>query len=139
MKVYQLIYTSVQNSLSDTELGLTNQPGQHVYSCSQGLTKDNIQEIVRFANYRLPRNNTITYSEIVGDPAIPEMFPKIFRTLKLDDGRYAAVQSVYSGVDYEGKHGNFFAHALVFDEVDEDFFPEQYCGSEFFKTHLTDK
>lgn len=139
MKVYQLIYTSVQNCLSDSELGLTNQPGQRVYSCSQGLTKDNIQEIIRFSNYRLPRNNNVTYSEIIGDPTIPEMFPKIFRTLKLSDGKYAAIQSVYSGVDFQGRPGNFFAHALIFDDVSDDFFPEQYCGSSVFKTYLTTK
>lgn len=54
MKVYQLIYTSVQHSLSDPELGLVNQSGLRVFSCTQGLTKQNIDETIRFATYRLP-------------------------------------------------------------------------------------
>lgn len=137
MKVYQLIYTSVQHSLSDSELGLSNQPGLRVYSCSQGITKENIGEIVKFSNYRLPKNDKTEYSEIIGDPQIPSKFPKTFRTLRLADGRYAALQAVYSGVDYQGQPGNFFAHALVFDEFEEDFFPEAYFDNSAFKTYLT--
>ncbi len=137
MKVYQMIYTSVRHSLSDPDLGLTNQPGQRVYSCSQGLTRENIAELMRFSSYRLPKNNDVEYSKELGDPTIPSMFPKTFRTLRLADGRFAAIQSVYSGYDINGEEGNFFAHALVFDEYGDDFFPEQYFGSDLFRTYLT--
>ncbi len=137
MKVYQMIYTSVRHSLSDPELGLSSQPGQRVYSCSQGLTRENISELMRFSSYRLPKNDTTEYSKELGDPTIPSMFPKTFRTLRLADGRFAAVQSVYSGYDINGEEGNFFAHALVFDEYGDDFFPEQFFGSELFRTYLT--
>lgn len=137
MKIYQLIYTSVAHSLSDSELGLENQPGLRVWSCSQGITKDNITEIIKFSNYRLPKNNDVVFSEIIGDPSIPDMFPKIFRTIHLSDGRYAAIQSVFAGVDHQGQPRNFFAHALVFDEIDDGFVPELYCGSKLFKTYLT--
>ncbi len=137
MKVYQMIYTSVVHSLADPDLGLVNQPGQRVYSCSQGLTRDNISELMRFSGYRLPKNNTITYSKEFGDPTIPTLFPKTFRTLRLADGKFAAVQSVYAGYDLNGEPGNFFAHALVFDEYPDDFFPEQYFSSNLFRTYLT--
>ena len=126
MKVYQMIYTSVKHSISEPELGLTNQPGMRVYACSQGLTRENISELMRFSGYRLPKNDRTEYSKKLGDPAVPVMFPKIFRTLRLADGRFAAIQSVYAGYDVNGEPGNFFAHALVFDEYDDDFFPEQY-------------
>ncbi len=137
MKVYQLIYTSVQYSLADPELGLENQPGQRVYSCSQGLTEENIAELMRFSSYRLPNNNEIEFSEEFGDPSVPELFPKAFRTLRLSDGKLAAIQTVYAGYDLMGEEGNVFAHALVFDEYDDKFFPEQYFGSELFRTYLT--
>lgn len=139
MKVYQMIYTSVQHSLSDSALGLANQSGLRVYSCTQGITRDNINELIRFSGYRIPKNNKIAYSEVIGDPSVPELFPKTFRTLRLSDGRYAAVQSVFSGVDFQSQPGNFFAHALIFDEVSDDFFPEQYYGNKVFKTYLTTK
>lgn len=137
MKVYQMIYTSVQHSLSDSALGLSNQPGLRVYSCTQGITRDNVNELIRFSGYRLPKNNKTDYSEVVGDPSVPDLFPKIFRTLRLSDGKYAAIQSVFSGVDFQGQPGNFFAHAFVFDEVGDDFFPEKFYGSKAFRTHIT--
>ena len=92
MKVYQLIYTSVQHSLSDQELGLENQPGMRVWSCSQGITQNNIAEVIKFSTYRLPKNNDVPFSEIIGDPTIPGSFPMIFRTLHLSDGRYALIE-----------------------------------------------
>ena len=137
LKVYQLIYTSVQHSLSDQELGLENQSGMRVWSCSQGITQNNIAEVIKFSTYRLPKNNDVPFSEIIGDPTIPGSFPKIFRTLHLSDGRYAAIQSVFSGVDHQGQPRNFFAHALIFDEYDSSFIPELYCGHEIYKTYLT--
>lgn len=137
MKVYQMIYTSVQYSIADADLGLENQEGQRVYSCSQGLTKENIAELLRFCSYKLPKNNKIKYSQEFGDPSVGQKFPKAFRTLRLTDGRLAAIQTVYAGVDINGEEGNVFAHALVFDEYDDNFFPEQYYGSELFRTYLT--
>ena len=137
MKVYQMIYTSVENCLADPELGLSNVPGHRVYSCSQGLTRENIAELMRFSSYRLPKNDKTEYPVTFADPKIPQMFPKTFRTLRLSDGKIAAIQSVYAGYDINGEPGNFFAHALVFDEYNDDFFPEQYYGSEIFRTYLT--
>ena len=132
-----MIYTSVKHSIADPDLGLVNQKGQRIYSCSQGLTRENIAELMRFSSYRLPKDNTIKYSKEYGDPSVPQMFPKVFRTLRLADGRFAAIQSVYAGYDVDGEEGNFFAHALVFDEIDDNFFPEQFFGSEQFRTYLT--
>lgn len=139
MKVYQLIYTSVQHSLSDSELGLINQSGLRVFSCTQGLTKQNIDEVIRFATYRIPKNNEIEYSDVPCDPSVPELFPKIFRTFKLSDGRYVAMQISYSGFDFDGQAGNLFAHAFIFDDYDDDFMPERYCTHPLFRTHLTEK
>ena len=138
MKIYQLIYTSVKHSLSDSSKGLSNQSGLRVYSCSEGVTRENIQEIQRFSLYRMPKKSAVEYSNVPCDPSVPELFPKIFRTLKLADGRYAAIQIVYSGMDFNGDRGNHYAHALIFDEVGQDFFPEQYYNSPLFTTHLTE-
>ena len=128
MKVYQMIYTSVKCSLSDPEIGLTNQAGLRVFSCTQGLKKQNLDELIRFATYRLPKNNDIIYNNKPCDPEIPELFPKIFRTLKLSDGKYAAMQISYAGYDFEEQPGNVFAHAFIFDDVPDDFIPEKYFG-----------
>lgn len=139
MKVYQLIYTSVQHSLSDPEIGLVNQSGLRVFSCSQGLTKQNIDETIRFATYRLPKNNEIEYTQKPCDPSVPELFPKIFRSFKLSDGRYVAMQISYAGYDFNGQSGNVFAHAFIFDDVDDYFMPERYINHPLYRTHLREK
>ena len=87
----------------------------------------------------MPKKSAVNYSDKPCDPSVPELFPKIFRTLKLSDGRYAAIQIVYSGMDFNGDRGNHYAHALIFDEVGEDFFPERYYNSPLFTTHLTEE
>ena len=137
MKIYQLIYTNTLHSLSDGKKGLINQSGLKVFSCSEELTRENINEIIRFCLYRVPRGMNIPHSSVPCDASVPELFPKIFRTLKLSDGKYAAIQSVYAGNDFKGNRGNHFAHALIFDETDKDFFPEMYYNSPLFRTHLT--
>lgn len=137
MKIYQMIYTATKYSLSDKSKGLTNTSGKCVYSCSEELTKENIDELIRFSSYKMLKAPDIQYSKTPCDPSVPELFPKTFRTLKLSDGRYAAIQAVYSSCDFNGERGNSFAHALVFDEFSDAFFPEQYYKSEIFKTHLT--
>ena len=126
MKVYQMIYTSVENCLADSELELINEPGLKVYSCSQGLTRENISELMRFSSYRLPKNDKTKYSTEFADPTIPQLFPKTFRTLRLSDGKMAAIQSVYAGYNIKGVPGNLFAHALVFEEYGDTLSPEQY-------------
>lgn len=137
MKVYQLIYTNARHRLSDSEHGLENFPGMGVYSCSQGLTKSEIDEIVRYCGYKLPKNSTTEYSKTPCDPSVPELFPKSFRTVRLSENKTAVIQTVYSGCDFDGNPGNFFAHAYIFEKTGKSFRPEDYYGSSDFRTHLT--
>lgn len=139
MKVYQLIYTSVRYCLSDPELKLENKPGYRVYSCTQGLTAEELEETVCFCGYKKSEKSNIRYSKTYADPEIPGLFPKTFRTFTLSTGKIVALQTVFSGYDVDGKDGNFFAHAFIFDEVDKGFAPEDYYGSEEFRTYLTEK
>ena len=139
MKIYQLIYTAVKNSLSDSELDLVNQPGYRVYSCSQGLTAEEINEIIRFCGYRLPKNVDVQYSKTPFAPDVPDKFPKTFRTFKTDSGKFVAIQVVYSGYDLSGEEGNFFAHAFVIEDAPEGFRPEMFYQSPMFRKFLTEE
>ena len=139
MKVYQLIYTSVRYCLSDPELRLENKPGYRVYSCTQGLTANEIEEVTCFCGYKKSEKSNVRYSKTYADPEIPGLFPKTFRTFILSTGKIVALQTVFSGYDIDGKDANFFAHAFIFDEVDDGFAPEDYYGSEDFRTYLTEK
>ena len=138
MKVYQLIYTCAKHGLSDSELGVKNEPGLGVYSCSQGLSRENINEIKRFCTYHLPDDIDLTLADNAEAENIPDMFPKIFRTFKLSDGKTAVLQSVYAGKDYTGKQGNFLTHVLIADEK-ESIIPERYYKSKTFRKYLTEE
>jgi len=138
MKVYQLIYTCAKHGLSDSELGVKNEPGLGVYSCSQGLSRDNINEIKRFCTYHLPDDIDLTAADNTEPENIPDMFPKIFRTFKLSDGKTAVLQSVYAGKDYTGKQGNFLTHVLIADEK-ESIIPERYYKSKTFRKYLSEE
>ena len=137
MKIYQLIYTAVKHSLSDPELDLSNQAGYRVYSCTEGLKAEEINEIIRFCGYRLPKNSEIKYSKTPFDPTIPDKFPKTFRTFKTDSGKHVAIQVVYSGCDFTGEDGNFFAHALVIEDAENGFRPEYLYNSSTYRKWLT--
>ncbi len=136
MKIYQLIYTNSKHSLSDPELNLKNHAGLGVYSCSQGLTEENVKEIVKFCGYHLPKNCDLGGAKTFGDTNIPDRFPKIFRTFRLSDGKTAALQAVYSGTDENGKQGMFFTHVLIADAGD-NIIPERYYKSKSFRKFLT--
>ena len=49
------------------------------------------------------------------------------------------MQISYAGYDFDGQPGNVFAHAFIFDDVDENFLPERYIGHKRYRTHLTEK
>ena len=137
MKIYQLIYTSAKYSLTDDTLGLTNRAGYGVYSCSQGLTKDDINDVMRFCGYRLPKGTELNHSKTPFDPSVPNLYPKMFRTFKTQSGKYAAIRVCYSGCDFDGEEGNFFAHALICDDVPDGFYPESLYTSKAFRSYLT--
>lgn len=137
MKIYQLIFTCAEHSLSDSELGIKNEAGMGVYSCSQGLTRENINEIKRFCKYNLYEDADLSGAKTPRDTNIPDRFPKVFRTFRLTDGKMVALQSVYSGLSYDGQQGNFFTHALIADEKDS-IIPERYYRSKTFKKYLSD-
>ncbi len=140
MKVQQLIYTSVLYSLSDVSKGLVNQPGYRIYSCSEKLTREEINEAVRFAGYKLPKSLADKeYSQVPSDPEVPEQFPKVYRSFKLSNGKQAIVQSSFAGVDYQGQRGNFFSHMFIIEDPPAGFRPEEYIGSPDFRTYLTEK
>ena len=113
MKVYQLIYTSAKYSLSDPSLNLENGPGYKVFSCTQGLKKEEIDEIICFCSYKRHDDSDIEYGDKYTDSEIPEKFPKIFRTFMLSTGKQVAVQVVFSGVDVVMPELSFFVRGFL--------------------------
>lgn len=106
VSVHQLYYTSCRR-------GLSGYAGFQTRAESNGLQLEERREIEGKALYKPPR-------DLPREPdadTIAAQFPKAFKMVKLSSGRTALIHAVYTGQDYSGRWGNYFAHALVFDGV----------------------
>jgi hypothetical protein len=100
----QVYYTSCKK-------GLSGYAGFQTRAESSGINLIERREIEAAGLYQAPRNLPPE-----PDPGtIAEQFPKVFKTVTLSSGRTAIVRSCYSGRDYSGRWGNYFAHTLVLD------------------------
>lgn len=107
MRALQLHYTSCRR-------GRSGSPGFQVRALSPGIRPDEQREIERRGVYRPPRG-------VPPEPTAEQLardFPPAFRFYSLESGRRALTFSCYSGKDYSGRWGNFFAHTLVLDGED---------------------
>ena len=107
MKALQLHYTSCRR-------GQSGNAGFQTRSLTPGIRADEQREIERRGVYRPPRNA----SQDPSDEEITRDFPRAFRYYTLESGRRALSRSCYTGRDYSGRWGNFFAHTLVADDGD---------------------
>ncbi|HEY2291403.1 MAG TPA: hypothetical protein VGM86_11940 [Thermoanaerobaculia bacterium] len=105
MKALQLHYTSCRR-------GQSGNAGFQTRALTPGIRPDEQREIERRGVYRPPRSAPLepTAEEIARD------FPRAFRAYRLESGRLALTRSVYTGRDYSGRWGNFFAHTLVLED-----------------------
>lgn len=105
MKALQMHYTSCRH-------GLSGHAGFQTRALSEGLRPEERRELERRGGYRPPRDAPSSPSpeELASD------FPVAFRGSLLESGRAALVRSCYTGRDYSGRWGNFFAHSLVLEE-----------------------
>jgi len=105
MKALQLLYTSCRR-------GQSGSAGFQTRAITPGIRPDEQREIERRGVYRPPRDARPepTAEEIARD------FPRAFRSYRLESGRLALTRSCYTGRDYSGRWGNFFAHTLVLED-----------------------
>jgi hypothetical protein len=109
MRALQLHYTSCRH-------GQSGSPGFQVRALSPGIRPDEQREIERRGVYRPPRGAPVepTPQQVARD------FPTAFRSYPLESGRRALTLSCYTGRDYSGRWGNFFAHTLVLEGENGD-------------------
>jgi hypothetical protein len=102
MRALQLHYTSCRR-------GQSGSSGFQTRTLTSGIRPDEQREIERRGVYRPPR-------DVKPEPSEEEMnrdFPRALRCYALESGRRVLTRSLYTGRDYSGRWGNFFAHTLV--------------------------
>ena len=126
MRALQLHYTSCRR-------GQSGSSGFQTRTLTSGIRPDEQREIERRGVYRPPR-------DVKPEPSEEEMsrdFPRALRSYVLETGRRALTRSVYTGRDYSGRWGNFFAHTLVADNSElPPHWPIDYYEWDGWKDHL---
>lgn len=108
----QFYYTSCRK-------GLSGYAGFQTRAESKGLQDDERKELEGKSLYQPPR-------DLPHEPdidIIAQQFPKAFRVVRLSSGRVAIIRAVYTGQDYSGRWGNYFAHGLVLDKAFDNQWP----------------
>lgn len=104
MNTYQVHYTSCRK-------GVSGHSGFQVRSHSKELAPTDLAEIEARSGYRPPLDAPAAPSE----EELGGSFPVALRSYRLPGGAVALTRVAYSGRDYSGRWGNFFAHTLVLD------------------------
>lgn len=107
MTVHQLHYTSCEDGLEGIQ-------GFQISALTPGAPKSLVDLAVRASAYELGPS---LGARVAADA--PSSFPVKFGYVPI--GRSAAVfQSRYLGADFTGRMGNYFAHALLLDDVERE-------------------
>lgn len=128
MKFLQAYYTSCR-------VGQTGSSGFQFYSFSDGITESELDEIGKLGSYKAPygSNPSPTEDEVIN------VLPIAFKYFRLSSGRVGVLQSTACTLEYTGRPGNFFTHALILEEGEFPFMPILLHRNEYFKHDLTDE
>ena len=131
MAFQQLLYTSCEH-------GLAGYGGYQFNAATPGVPPDVLREVEERTVYEPPR-------WLQAEPAAdePEAYP-IVLSYGLSDPASAAITAhvVFTGADYSGRPGNYFAHALVTSTPDLDFgslLPVELWEAALWRTSTVDR
>lgn len=114
---------------------MENANGFNTFSMSDGLTRDDKEDLIRGAGSYTPPDH-LPYQPT--DDEIRDLFPVMFSAFTLRSGKRAVVRTVYVGKDYAGvRWGNFFSHGLILPAGAWPFYPIQLWDSRVFADGLS--
>jgi GTPase-associated protein 1, N-terminal domain type 2/GTPase-associated protein 1, C-terminal domain/GTPase-associated protein 1, middle domain len=120
----QLCYTSCEH-------GLAGYGGYQFNAITPGTPPVLLREVEERTVYEPPRS-------LLADPEDPEAYPVAF-SYGMSEATAMAVTThvVFTGTDYSGRPGNYFAHALATSAPERDFeplLPAELWGADFWRT-----
>ena len=123
MPFKQTYYTSCQN-------GLRGAKGFQINAASEGIDAPALQEIERLGLYVPP----------VSAPSRPtpeeiQNFPVSLLFQRLNDGAAILAQARYIGLDYSGRYGNYFTHALISSDPERELKEQGVLPIELWGAH----
>ena len=124
MAFLQLYYTSCEH-------GLGGYGGYQFNAITPGTPPVLLREVEERTVYEPPRS-------LLADPEDPEAYPVAFSyDISEAAGMAVATHVVFTGTDYSGRPGNYFAHALATSAPERDFeplLPAELWGAALWQT-----
>ncbi|MGH9802249.1 MAG: hypothetical protein ACRD82_17945, partial [Blastocatellia bacterium] len=118
-----------QSYYTSCEIGLRGGKGFQFNAATTGMDSALLAQIERLGLYlppvSLPSRPT---EEQIND------FPIAMLYQQLGDGRVVLAQARYIGVDYSGRYGNYFTHALVSDDPQADIVAQKFLPIELWRS-----
>jgi GTPase-associated protein 1, N-terminal domain type 2/GTPase-associated protein 1, middle domain len=131
MAFQQLYYTSCEH-------GLAGYSGYQFNAVTPGVAPVVMREVEDRTVYEPPGWLLATPR-----PDDPEAYPVAFcHGMSVATGTVITAQVVFAGIDYSGRPGNYFAHALVTDTPEQDFgplLPVELWGAELWQRHPAER
>ena len=128
MKALQYIYTACRDNGSFS-----------VYSCSEGVTAEEKQEIFQYMQYKRPNN----LPQFPNEENPIDVYPVSCAFFPLKSGRICISQASYVGRVYDNngdkRGGNYLIHALIFSSIDLICSPVQLFEENIFKSELSER
>ena len=116
-----------QSYYTSCEVGLRGGKGFQFNAATEGMDSALLAQVERLGLYVPPVSRpSRPTQEQVND------FPIALLYQQLGDGRAVLAQARYTGVDYSGRYGNYFTHALVSDDPVEDILARQFLPIELW-------
>lgn len=127
LKAAQSHYTSCQ-------YGMSGHAGFQTRAMSAKVTAEQRIELEKLAIYQLPKN----IEHIDTETAEPDLTaaPIAYRMMSLSCGGFAITRSVYTGLDYTQRGGNYFAHGLIIADLEEQVWPIDICAGACWESGL---
>ena len=125
----------MQWKFTSCRYNIENSNGFNTYSMSEGLSREDKDDLIRYAGSYTPPDN-LPYRPTQEE--IDALFPVVFASFPLRSGKWGVTRSVYIGQDYAGvRWGNFFSHGIICPAGHWPFYPIRLWNSPLFANGLT--
>jgi hypothetical protein len=126
----------MQWKFTSCRYNIENANGFNTYSMSEGLSREDKDDLIRYAGSYTPPDHLPFHPT---QEEIDALFPVVLASFALRSGKWAVTRTVYIGKDYAGvRWGNFFSHGIIAPTTNWPFHPIRLWNSKLFANGLTD-
>ena len=127
----------MQWKFTSCRYNMENANGFNTYSMSEGLSREDKDDLIRFAGSYTPPDHLPFHPT---QEEIDALFPVVFASFPLRSGKWAVTRTIYIGKDYAGvRWGNFFSHGIISPTANWPFHPIRLWNCKLFANGLAEE